>query len=152
MAWKEINKILCTTDFSDLSFEAIHYAVGLAQECNAKIDLIHVLPSFPFSQMPFQYQDDALNIEELAEKKAIEELNNIAEKYIPKEYRANVQIKKDDSAYLGIINYSNELDIDIIIVTTHGFGGFKHAVFGSTTERVVRLASCPVLSIKIKGK
>lgn len=152
MSWQEINNILCTTDFSELSLEALRYAVKLSENCKAKIHLIHILPSFPFSQMPFEYQDNTLNIEELTEKNSREEIMKIAKEHIPENLESEYHIIKDNSAYQGIINYAEENNINLIVITTHGFGGFKHAVFGSTTERVVRLAPCPVLSLKGHSK
>lgn len=152
MAWKDINNILCTTDFSDLSLDALEYGVKLAQDCKAKVHLIHILPNFPFSQMPFEYQDNSLTIEELTQKNADDELKKIAEKHIPDSVDSEYHVKKEDSSYQGIINYAKDNNIDLIIITTHGFGGFKHAIFGSTTERVVRLAHCPVLSLKSDAK
>ena len=49
-----------------------------------------------------------------------------------------------------IINVAKEKDADLIIMSTHGYTGLKHAFLGSTTENVVRYAPCPVLTVRLK--
>jgi nucleotide-binding universal stress UspA family protein len=49
-----------------------------------------------------------------------------------------------------IVNYARDCDAAMIVMTTHGYGGVKHMVLGSTTEAVLRHAECPVLSIRAK--
>ncbi len=47
-----------------------------------------------------------------------------------------------------IVEYANKVDAELIVMTTHGYSGLEHVVLGSTTEAVLRKASCPVLSIR----
>ena len=49
-----------------------------------------------------------------------------------------------------IVNYARDCNAAMIVMTTHGYGGVKHMVLGSTTEAVLRHAECPVLSIRSK--
>ena len=50
--------------------------------------------------------------------------------------------------YYEITTAAKELDVDLIVITTHGRTGLKHALLGSTAERVVRHAPCPVLTVR----
>lgn len=49
-----------------------------------------------------------------------------------------------------IVEAAKELDVDLIVIATHGFTGWKHFAIGSTAERVARVASCPVLVVREK--
>ena len=50
--------------------------------------------------------------------------------------------------FLEVIRFAKEQDVDLIVIGTHGRSGFEHIVFGSTAEKVVRKAPCPVLSVR----
>ena len=144
----KLKNILCPTDFSEYSYYALKYAVNLSEQFNSKIHFIHILPILPFSHVPYHYHDDILVIEEKANVSAEEELIKIANEKIPSNIEKCTKLIKDDNPFLGITNYAKENDIDLIVISTHGYGGLKHTLFGSTAERVVRKASCPVLTIK----
>ncbi|MDH4128331.1 MAG: universal stress protein [Spirochaetota bacterium] len=144
----ELKNILCPIDFSDYSYNALRYAVILAEQFNSKIHVIHILPILPFSHVPYHYHDDILVIEEKAKLSAEEELIKISNEKIPSNLQKCTQLIKDNNPFVGITNYAKENNIDLIVISTHGYGGLKHTLFGSTAERVVRKSSCPVLTIK----
>jgi universal stress protein A len=50
--------------------------------------------------------------------------------------------------YEEIVNVATELAVDLVVIATHGYTALKHFLLGSTTERVVRLAPCPVLVVR----
>jgi nucleotide-binding universal stress UspA family protein len=86
------------------------------------------------------------------DKRAFEELNKLAEKEIPKELLANT-IVKTGKPFIEIIETAGEENVDLVIIATHGHTGMEHILFGSTAEKVVRKAPCPVLILReqIKG-
>ena len=144
----KLENILCTTDFSEYSYHALRYAIILAEQFKAKIHLLHILPVIPFSHVPYHYHDDILIIEEKAEKSAKEELEKVCQDKIPPSIVSKWELIKDDNPFTGITGYAKENKIDLIVIATHGYGGIKHTLFGSTAERVVRKSPCPVLTIK----
>jgi nucleotide-binding universal stress UspA family protein len=148
----EIKKILVPIDFSDYSKSALKYAVSFAKRFNAELHLIYVVepiiypPDFSMGQIAIPTLDMEMD------KRAIEELKKLSEKEIPKELTAN-NIVKTGKPFIEIIETANEQDIDLIIIATHGHTGMEHILFGSTAEKVVRKAPCPVLTLRepIKG-
>ncbi len=150
MSDKSINitNILCPIDFSEYSFHALNYAKTLSQQFKSTLHLLHILPTLPFSQVPYHYHDDILDLEEKALLTAKEELLKVLKEKVPSELNSKWDVIKDDAPFSGIIEYSKNNNIDLIVMATHGYSGFKHAIFGSTTERVIRQSPCPILTVK----
>jgi len=146
-----IRKILCPTDFSDYANEALSYAVGLAREYGAELHVLHVIPT---PEMAVQFEPmapvlDASFFTEL-EQGAREHLEQV----LPEATRAELAVAfalRRGAAFLEIVRYAREQDIDLIAIATHGRTGLRHALFGSVAEKVVRKAPCPVLSLRPKG-
>ena len=138
----KIDKILVPLDFSPASMEALGYAVSLAKQFHAAIHLVHVYPSDEASSVPgaghllFQ---SAEAIERLNE-----ELTGIHSKHVPT-FRPESCHIRGGRPYEQIVTVARELDADLIVISTRGHSGLKHLLLGSTAERVVRNAPCPVL-------
>ncbi len=148
----EITKILVPIDFSDYSKQALRYATNFAKKFDAKIFLIYVVepviyPSdFSIGQVTFPTNDSDMN------DRAKTELENLAKTEIGNMIDVETIIKTG-KPFVEINEIASELDIDIIIIATHGHTGMEHLLFGSTAEKVVRKAPCPVLTLRepIKG-
>jgi nucleotide-binding universal stress UspA family protein len=147
-----IQKILVPIDFSDYSRSALKYAVNFCKNCKADMFLIYVVepviypPDFSMGQIAIP----SVNSE--WDERARQELDKLAKEEIP----SGVSVKtiiKTGKPFLEIIETAGELDVDLIIIATHGRSGVEHILFGSTAEKVVRKASCPVLTLRepIKG-
>ena len=148
----KIEKILVPMDFSPASLEALDYAVWLTKQFRAAIHLVHVYPPDEASSIPgaahFLLQS-AKAIERLNE-----ELTGIHQKYAPTFRPENCHIR-GGQPYEQIVLLAREIDADLIVLATRGHSGLKHLLLGSTAERVVRSAPCPVLvarKSKQKGK
>lgn len=147
-----IKKILVPIDFSDYSKSALKYAVNFCKDCNAEMILIYVVepviypPDFSMGQIAIP----SVNAE--WDERARQELDKLAKEQIP----TGVTVKsiiKTGKPFIEIIDTAGELDVDLIIIATHGRSGVEHILFGSTAEKVVRKAPCPVLTLRepIKG-
>lgn len=147
-----INKILVPIDFSDYSKSALRYAVSFAKLFNSEMVLIYVVepviypPDFSMGQIAIP----SLNTE--WDKTAIEQLEKLSKSEIP----GNIKVKtlvKTGKPFVEIIETATDENIDLIIIATHGHSGVEHILFGSTAEKVVRKAPCPVLTLRepIKG-
>ena len=142
-----IKKILCPADFSDFSMHALTYAVSLAQQYGSKLLLLHVVDVFMHDPAYFApYAPDRSMFEDF-EKKARTRLEEICKENIPAAITAE-PIVRVGRAFVEIVRAAREMEVDLIVMATHGRTGLSHAMFGSTAEKVVRKASCPVLSIK----
>ncbi len=148
----EIKKILVPIDFSDYSKSALRYAVNFVKQFNSELILIYVVepviypPDFSMGQIAIPSVDLEMD------KRAAEELNKLAKKEIPGEIRVKFLVKTG-KPFIEIIETASEEDIDLIIIATHGHTGVEHILFGSTAEKVVRKAPCPVLTLRepLKG-
>jgi nucleotide-binding universal stress UspA family protein len=143
----EVKRILVPIDFSDHSRKALQYAIPFARTFKASLDLIYVVEptvypaDFSFGQVGFPAIEDELR------KRGAEELDDLIRKDIAKQVPAKRAVRTG-KAFYEILLYAKEEGIDFIIIATHGHSGIEHALFGSTAEKVVRKASCPVLVVR----
>ncbi len=142
-------RILWPTDFSSLSMHGARYARGFRDVFGAQLHVIHVIPP-PLSpdvaitlptEVPVAYTDTDLLA---ACRKRLAEV-------IAQQFEQTEGIVSD--AFFGhpwsaICKYARQAEIDLIIVSTHGRTGLRHVLIGSTAERVVQHAPCPVLVVK----
>ncbi|MDH5365786.1 MAG: universal stress protein [Cyclobacteriaceae bacterium] len=146
-----MKKILIPTDFTSNADNAIDFAFEIAKENNTKLYLLHVV-EYPTSAVvdpigvSIVQSADIDLIDDLT-KNAIEKLKIIAKKIKDKgvltEYFVDL-----GNPYLSVIDRVKQEGIDMIIMGTKGASGFKEYMIGSNAERVVRHASCPVITIK----
>lgn len=147
-----INKILVPIDFSDYSKNALRYAAEFAKQFDAKMYLIYVIEpviypaDFSMGQVAIPSTDMDLS------KRAEEELQNLVKSFIDPTLEVETLIKTG-KPFVEINETAKENNIDLIIIATHGHTGVEHMLFGSTAEKVVRKAPCPVLTLRepIKG-
>jgi nucleotide-binding universal stress UspA family protein len=137
-------KILYPTDFSEASYEALKAANELAAHFSAELFIVHVVspdvqtsPDLAGSGLALQ------EIEALAEKS----LQEVVKQRVSKELHVR-QIVALGEAADEIIRISEERKADLIVIASHGQTGWRRFVFGSVAEKVVRLAPCPVLTIR----
>jgi nucleotide-binding universal stress UspA family protein len=144
----KLKKILYPTDFSESSLEALKYAVAFARDFKAHLVLMHVVNEAIFSEglsLPRTGAPEDLENEMRAE--AARQLKTI----IPADERATLDwetVILRGMPFLEIIRYATANAVDLIVIGTHGRSGVEHIIFGSTAEKVVRKAPCPVLSVK----
>lgn len=138
--------ILVPIDFSDHSEEALDTAVQIAQLFGSTIHLLHcyhiqTAGISPYGiVLPAGYYTD---IRDAAEKR----LNDWHEKVRGEGIKVESSLSAD-SPSLAINLAADEIKADLIVMGTRGLSGLKHAMLGSVAERVVRLAPCPVLTVK----
>ena len=87
------------------------------------------------------------NVSEVTAK----EMKNLCESEL-KDFQNFEAIIANGIPFLEIIRTAREKEVDLIVVGTHGRTGLDHVLFGSTAEKVVRKAHCPVLSVRLPGK
>jgi nucleotide-binding universal stress UspA family protein len=142
--WK---KIVCPSDFSDGSVEALAQATELAQHFQSDLYLVHVLSTQP-ETAEWRGEADVPGVERLVSSEAAEKLRKLAAPLAAKNLRAHALIVHGDAAEQ-IVRVAKDEGADVIVIATHGAAGWRHLAFGSVTEKVVRLAMCPVLTIRM---
>jgi nucleotide-binding universal stress UspA family protein len=144
----KLKKILYPTDFSEASSEALKYAVGLARSTQAKLILMHVVNQKMFSEglsLARVTSPEALG------KEIADEARRRLKVLIPAAEREGLDWEsnvRSGNPAQEVIRYAKENGVDMIVIGTAGHSGVEHMMFGSTAERVVRGAHCPVLSVK----
>lgn len=137
-----IRRILFTTDFSQSARHAQQYAVALAESFGATLHALHVVSEEAFVPAP-DVQHRWLETEiDRARKQLQVDLGNLQIGG-----QAVVQATQAGHPVHEIIKYAAEHEIDLIIIGTHGRTGLSHLLIGSIAEKVVRLATCPVLTV-----
>lgn len=142
-----IHKILVPIDFSVCSLQALDYAMGFAERFKAVIVLLHVVE-------PTVHPDNYLNVAPALDESnqnlveiGRERLEALAQERIAERLTAETLVRMG-RAYSEIPDTAKALGADLIIIATHGYSGLKHVLLGSTTEKVIRTASCPVLTVR----
>ena len=141
-----IQRILHPTDFSDNSRRSLDYACTLASRFQAELHLLYVVADALVSVAPpmsgFLPEGYAEDVMQSAE-------NNLAQFDLGNEVGGLSVVREvvHGSAFLEIIRYANDKEMDMIVMGTHGYTGLMHLLMGSVAENVVRKASCPVLTV-----
>ena len=144
--------ILIPTDFSEQATNALDVGYAIAKNNNASIKLLHIIEApgvGSFNTMGEVYAGDPMNNVYIMEmmkimKGKMEMLVNDP-KYNGVEMSYNVTV---GNAFSGISNEINEFDIDMVVMGSKGSSGLEETLIGSNTEKVVRRAKCPVLTVK----
>jgi nucleotide-binding universal stress UspA family protein len=158
----EIKKILCPVDFSGTSRHATHYAVALAEKFDSELLLLHVEEPSELAMANYYGVSSSgfglvsiISPEVLAgprsvasEKVTADELDKVAsELQTSRTCRISLR-RRFGKGFLEIIFAAKEENVDLIVMGTHGRTGLSHVLMGSTAEKVVRMAPCPVLTVK----
>jgi nucleotide-binding universal stress UspA family protein len=140
-------RLLVPIDFSEHSKRGLRYAVDLARQFHAEIILIYVVeitlypPDLGFGQVAIH--DFEHEMRERGEK----ELAQLVEMMVPTDVPSRTLIRTG-KPFVEILNAAREERADLIVIPTHGHTGVEHILFGSTAEKVVRKAPCPVFVVR----
>ena len=141
-------RILAPSDFSEYSIQAVQLASELARRYDADLEVLYVVTRQAQSGLdsPSEITGD-VNLTKLAGK-AREALGATLSERGLNSLTSHVDIGKGGrSASEAIVDFAKRKPVDLIVMAAHGLTGIEHALMGSTTERVVRTAPCPVLTV-----
>lgn len=145
-----LKRILCPVDFSEPSYTALAAGRELSVYFSSELTLLHVLHplSDPIGEVPTAAVEphEAYEREEV-EREALSALNEVADEHALIRDRLSLFVLHGEPAD-AIVRFAREQETDLIVIATHGRTGWRRSVFGSVAERVVRLARCPVLTIR----
>lgn len=143
-----LKEILVPTDFSERSKKAVQYALRFAEQFGSEIALLYVVePTTPIAEAPLGFEVFTEKDEfSMAEK----DLAVLAAESHTDGAHSVSSFVRIGHAPNEIIKAARDLDVDLIIIATHGYTSWKHLCIGSTAERVVRTAPCPVLVVREK--
>ena len=144
-----IKTILVPTDFSPHADAALDRALGLAKHFGAKIHLLHAYYFSVSVGLPDQYVMPPDLIEDVR-RTARAQLEPLEKKIAEAGVDCTAHLSAQ-SPVAAIIELAESLPADLIVLGTRGLTGLKHVLLGSVAERTVRLAPCPVMTIKAEA-
>jgi universal stress protein A len=139
-----VRSILCPVDFSEQSRQALLWAAGIAHHRRAELTVLSVLE-------PLLAQAARIRLGvDLAEAEGKLALREFVEATLPERVRQASHLRMEVTVAdpsEGILQTARRLKAGLIVMGTHGLGGFRKLLLGSTTERVLRRAEGPVLAV-----
>jgi len=142
---KEFKKMLVPIDFSEVSIVLVPYAKYFAEKLQVKIHLLYVVRSLDYFGGFYVPHTSIKKFEEEIIKGAEKRMKDFVEEHF-KDFQVKFHVLIGDAA-TEILNFAEKENIDLILMGTHGRKGLDKIIFGSVAERVVKGASCPVLTI-----
>jgi universal stress protein A len=143
----QFRHILAPTDFSEYSKQAIASALEWAKKFGAKLSILHVIELPPYPVEGYVPPNLSATFLDDLERQAAADLAQV----VPEAEATNIAVARVTAVgtpYRKIIETAEAEQVDLIVMATAGRTGLSHLVMGSIAERVVRTASCPVLTIR----
>jgi nucleotide-binding universal stress UspA family protein len=140
-------KVLALIDGSEISRQAIRYAVEICDRFNAELFLLTVIEPLP-SYVEAKVAKDLLNEAEDRMQQEIRTCSSYCE-------TAGIGCRstvRRGVPYLAITDFAREIDADLIVLSTRGRSGVSKALLGGVAEKVIRFADCPVMTIRPDGR
>ncbi len=143
----ELRRILCPVDLSEFSMRAYRHALSVASHYNARLFVQHVVEPWrhnhvDYAPSPELYDEFCRTLRENAEKELQQFVRACAHDEVQIE-----SVVQDGIVTDNILAFAKGQNVDLIVMGTHGRRGFDRLMLGSVTERVMRRAACPVLTV-----
>ncbi len=142
----QIDRILCPVDFSIFSTRALRHAAALARRFEARLVVLHVVPQWrPYVNMPARFPEPMLANPVLCAQVKRDVADLVADAVasgVPVE-----TMVREAEPWREILTVAAEKAADLIVMGTHGRGGFEHLLMGSVAEKVLNRATCPVVTV-----
>lgn len=142
-----IKKILCPTDFSEVSLVAVSRVEELARRTGAAVYLINVIPVQPVLPTDPNFGFNIPEYERHLHSEAEHGLRELAQPLHAQGIQTRTFIGHGDAAD-EIVRIAEQERVDLIVISTFGKTGWRRLAFGSVAEKVVRSAPCPVLTVR----
>ena len=143
----KVKQILVPVDFSDCSREALRYAVPVAERFGAQFILLYVIESIVLpAELGFE-PSELKRAGFRSAQTALEALAQRTERTLGTHFPRQLKVRHG-IPWQEITAAARALDVDLVVLSTHGYTGIKHILIGSTAERVVQHAPCPVLVVR----
>ena len=143
----EYRNILCPIDLSDASIRPLAYAVAFARWCDARLTVLHVVPTFDPMQVRSGSLGDPVGIVyPVPREEVLGELRRALDAAGAGTFDVGLAAEAGD-AVATIVDQAVLRAADLLVMGTHGRGGFDRLLLGSVTEKLLRKAPCPILTV-----
>ena len=139
--------ILSPIDFSNHADDAVKVAADLASRLGSGLCLVHVVPMLPRLRSAGTILHEAEYEKEL-HRDAEQRLSQMAKELAQNGLEVKCVVGTANDTGMEILRIAEHNNADLIVIATHGMTGWHQLAFGSVTEKVVRLATCPVLVLR----
>jgi nucleotide-binding universal stress UspA family protein len=146
-----VNNILVPVDFSNYSKDTLAYASEIAQSYNAQLQVLHIIEETMHPAFSLTGKSSIFDLIPGIQDDCRKRTEKMVKEVVSKKIKTDIFIK-GGSAASDIIKYAKENSADLIVIATHGLTGLEHMLLGSVTEKVVRMAHCPVFIVKAFGR
>lgn len=140
-----IRRILVPVDFSDNTRKTVAYAKSFAAQLEASLHLLYVVPTTLVPLEAYELTPDYGTLVKWGEKN----LNTLRSDLFGDDPAVSCEVKNGHPPH-EIVDMARNHDFDMILMSTHGHGGIRHLLMGSTTEKVVRTSPVPVLTLHVQ--
>jgi nucleotide-binding universal stress UspA family protein len=144
----KIANVLVATDFGKASDSALAYGREFARSFGARLHVIHVVENPGVWVGPEAAGIDIVQLQKDLEHSAAQQMDRLLTAEDRQQLRAVALVRTGRTAALEIVNQAKLVNADVIIMGTHGRTAVTHLLMGSVAEKVVRLAPCPVLTVR----
>lgn len=143
----KIRQILVPTDFSENACKALRYAFAFAKQFGSRLTVLHVVEPVTYPVGTDYFVAEVQNLGATLQAESQKRLTTFMAEQVEPVTSADALLRIG-TAWQEITAVAKERDVDLIILATHGFTGLKHVLLGSTAEKVVRHAPCPVMTVR----
>jgi len=143
----DIRRILCPIDFSDFSRRALDHAIAIAQWYESTVTALYVFTPAPvaaYATGPIALEPLGLTAED--RRQMLADARHFVDEQTPAGFPVEAVIR-EGSPVTEILDQAASMNADLLVIGTHGRSGFERLFLGSVTERVLRKAGCPVLTV-----
>jgi len=141
---QNFSKIVCPVDFSRYSFLALRYAIALARENNEELLVCHAIPDL--SPASHYLEGDYLGtVNQMLVLNASAKLSDFISEVDP-DFHAQTEVESGNPAQI-VLDLSKKIGADLVVMGTHGHGGYDRLLVGSITNKVLHKTTIPVLVV-----
>jgi nucleotide-binding universal stress UspA family protein len=144
----KLKTVLVATDFSKPSEAALAYGRELARTFDAQLTLLHVADNIITRYAYEGVMALTIDVQIDYEKAKEAQLNGLLQEDDRRELGAKAVLRTSNTPADAIVEYAKDAGVDIIVMGTNGRRALAHWILGSVAERVVRMAPCPVLTVR----
>jgi len=140
-------RILVPIDFSEPCKNALRYGISLSRLYGAHLDLLHVVEGWIHPAFYTTWDKSILDFMPDIKTRATEAMDELVKEFDVDGLSIEMHVA-EGKPHAHIVNFAEEKEIDLTVISTHGLGAIDHLLLGSTADKVVRKAPCPVLTVK----
>jgi len=143
----QFKTILFPTDFSTCAKAAQKVAFDVASQCGARLYIVHVIHTTAFLGEAEIFHFHLPDFSSQMEKAAQQHLDTL----VPDSLRQKIAVEAvvlHGTPFREILTFADEKQVDLIVIATHGRSGLQHLLLGGTSDKIIRQAPCPVLSVR----